>query len=840
MRAFVEALWPGLNYAGNLTFWFYPSKKSVHVPLSIFATFEEDDIAALHRDNEAGENVYIGLGLRRDGLPPSKQGGKADIVAIPGLALDIDLANPVAHKAKNLPVTDDDAYQIICKAPPPTLIIGSGNGWHCWWLFREPWVLRTAADRHAAQKLYKAFQAPFIARAKELGWHVDNTASIQRVWRVPGFLNKKNDKPVSVLHSSDTHYSREELAAAAPDAAPKSAPAPAPAAPLKEPTGTVEALVEVLGCLSSENQNKKAIEKVLKGESFADKGERDDVMQRVCSTIAWMPEAGGLDAEVIAEILRPSLTVWSDEPDAQKSLEEELAKATDKIVRAQQDQQEKQEKQRAELEPLRRALRKKKPGSDEEEELENSVILHHTIIQRRTSYYVYHFDRGRYMGPRSKDEIISYARTAWQNGFAGLDIHYINAKGERKQKSVPRLLLEYCEVAEDVIGKLYLAESYYDADDNVFYEAIAPIRRDLVAEYDPLINHWLRLLAGSQYEKVLDWIAAVPQLSRQCCSLYFDGASGAGKGLMAAGLARLFHSGGPTPLKDVLGDFNADMFRCPLLFLDEGLPKRKGNVSAEIRSLVGQSSFCFAEKYVSNRTVLGSIRLLIAANNDDVLVFGDEKMSVNDLAAYIGRFLHVHAHQAAADWLKEHNSDNKLTDTWVEGDKLAKHCLWLRDNRKLKPGKRFLVEGTEMDEMHRKILMQGDGLIYEWLARFCSNPTTAYSNFAIKKSDRLVRIGGEKLRINTQGLADCWSLYMNEKDYKKPKTQEIGDALRKLSDGVCRLGPRNGKRPRFYKIRFDLVTGWACENQVGDELAMHRNFNSTDEGDDFEDINEAS
>jgi hypothetical protein len=607
-----------------------------------------------------------------------------------------------------------------------------------------------------------------------------------------------------------------------------------------KPVGTIEALIEALRVLNSENQNKKAISKILKGRSFAEEGERDDTMQKVCSTMAFMPEARSLEAEAIAEILRPSLTVWANEPGAEKSLEEEMEKAVDKIERAKQDQEEKEEARRIDLEPLRQCLRKRKKGTNEEEELVSSFLLQHTIIQRKSSYYIYHFDRGRYMGPHTDKELVAYPRKAWKNGPPGLDVDYINSKGEKKQKTVPKLLRDYCEVAEDVIGQLYLDESYYDLDEDVFYEAIAPIRKTLVPTYDPLIDHWLRLLAGPKYEKVLCWLAGAPQLNSQCCALYFDGASGAGKDLFASGLSRLWHTGGPTALKDVLGNFNADMFRCPLIFLSEGLPKYKGNVSAEIRALVGQSSFCFAEKYVPNRTVLGSIRLLIAANNDNVLAFGDEKMSVNDLQAYIGRFLHVHAYQEAADWLKEKNPNNKLTNTWVAGGKIAEHCLWLRDNHKFKPGKRFLVEGEEMGEMHRKILMQGDGLIYEWLARFCSSPDRAYKNFATRKTDRLVRVGSEKLLINVQGLSDCWDLYMSEKDYKKPKVQKIADAIRKLSDGRCRLGPRNGTRPRFYKIRFDLVTGWACENQIGDELAMHRNFNKYDDNDDYEDINEVS
>lgn len=817
------AVWPERNYyVGNLTFWFYPSKKSAHIALPTFWAMSDEDLADLHRDNENGENVYFGLGLRRPGLPAKKQGGKKDIVALPGFAIDIDKWNEAAHVAKNLPRTDEDAFKIISGGPDPSIIINSGNGWHCHYLFDEPQVIETTAQQNALQKAYKAFQKPFVERAANLGWHLDNTASIQRVWRVPGFKNCKNGTSVEILHlDSSIRYPFESLSdITIPEKRHTKAKPVRPAEHPTVPPDFLNALVH----LNPENRNKTMVNKVLVGESFAEPGERDEMMQRVCSTMAWVPAAKDLSAQEIAEVLRPSLQVWAGESDADKDIDDELGKAIDKIERAQQDQLDKREEQWKELAPIAEALRSVAAES-QQDSAPKKFLEKYAIVQFKSGYWVFDFRTRKYAGPRTKEELLTYARDAWKKGPSSLQLDYFSAKGSLKQKTAIKVVHEYCTVSSNVIGQFFLEESYLDLKSNTFYEAVAPLRK-LKPEHNKDIAAWLELLCGDQLEKVLDWIAAVPQLERQCCVLYLDGVSGAGKGLLAAGLSRLWHAGGATPLVNVLGDFNADMFRCPLLFLDEGLPKQKGNVSAEIRSLIGSSSFSYKEKYTPNRTVLGSVRLLVAANNDNVLSFGDERMSVNDLEAYIGRFLHVRAQREAATWLEENNVGNALTETWVAGDLLAKHCLYLAEHRKIVPGKRFLVEGDKMDDMHRKLVMQGEqaSLIYEWLARFASNPEPLYRESTTKQEQPLALIGNDRFLINTQGVIDYWGTYMG--DERRPRTGVVGNTLRKLSEGVRRLGPR-GRRKRFHLISFDLVFGWAIDNQIGDECVMENNFASS-------------
>lgn len=841
MRDFWEALWPGFQTegsAGSVTFWFAPSKKSLHVPLQELSTASDEDFRQLQWGARLFENVYYGLGLREHGLPSSRQGGKQTIVALPGFALDIDFANPKAHKASDLPTSDAEAYAIIEKLPDPSIIVFTGNGWHVYWLFLTAILLESASERNWLQKAYKLFQAPIIKRAKEqFGWQVDHTASIQRVWRVPGCLNRKTDRPVEVLHLDPSiRYDIKELVPNAPGSRSISLSSASLSAPQPATQIALDRLRKSLEKLDKDNHNKAAIDLLLAGESFADKGDRDNMLQRVCSTVAWMPEAKGIEASDLAELFRSSLEKWAEEPDAEKSVEEEIEKVVDKILRAQQDKHDVDERRKEDYDELRSVL--KAHDKEIKSNADLDFIESHAVIQKRTSFFVFNFDVNEYVGPFVKDEVVTYLRQAWQNAPPSFDLTYVNAKGERKQKTMTAIMRDYGHIAEHLIGEMNAKKSYYDVAENTFYEAIARVRPNLEPEFDENIDTWLRLLAGEQAEKVLDWIAAVPQIDRQCCVLYLDGVSGAGKGLLAAGLARLWHAGGATPLINVLGNFNADMFRCPLLFLDEGLPKRAGSASQEIRALVGASTFTFSEKFVSNRVVLGSIRLLVAANNDSVF-FGNENLSVNDLEAVVGRFLHVKANRPAALWLEKHNKDNKLTESWVQEDKLAKHCLWLCANRKIKPGKRFLVEGVSMDAMHQKLVTQGEinGLVCEWLTRFMDEPQKLYQVYSTKDRMPLAQIGNGKLHVNTQGVVDAWEVYLGDKAKQLSVTQ-IGGVLKRLSAGVDRLGTRTD-RIRFHDIKTDLVLGWARDNQIGDDANMMRNLlnektfeNAEDDSDD--------
>ncbi len=584
-------------------------------------------------------------------------------------------------------------------------------------------------------------------------------------------------------------------------------------------------LIDRLARLSKNHQHKEAIEKILLGESFAD-SERDNAMQRICSYIAWVPEADGLSAESIAKIFQSSLSVWSAESGAEKTLEEETAKVIDKIKRAQQDKLDKKEEEREELQGLREFM-KGREGDKEEEAPE--FILSHAIIQKRTTFWVFDFKEEKYIGPIVEKEFSACLRDTWSNGPAGLRLDYINDKGEQKWKTAPTILREYATMAKDVYGILGMAKGYYDLKSRCFYESLAPIREDLEPEFHEEINEWLRLLGGNKPEKFLDWLAAVPMLQYQSCCCFIQGKSNVGKNFLSEALSSLWHTAGPVPLLKLMeSGFNEEMFRCPLVYLDEGLPDNlKSNPTNFLRSMIGSSSFTLNEKFVTTRFVQGSVRLLVGANNANPFGnLGKDINSIEDLEAVVSRILHVKASERAVECLEKNNEGRKKTSEWKKNDRIAKHVLWLRDNRKIKHGKRFIVEEEEIDDMHRKLLSGGvNDLVLEWLVRFATNPDSVYQTHKVSRKTPLVQIGDGLLLINTQGLLDGWTTY-TEDTYRKPTTPRIGKALAQISEGdpVRRKIAGSTTRPRFHKIKTDLVLAWSIDNQIGDDEQIKLNL----------------
>ncbi len=850
MRELLKALWKTADKLndGALTIWLNPGKRSLHMPAENIRTLDASDMADLH-DIAGNRNVYFGLGLREKGLPENRQGGKAQIVAMPGSSLDIDFRNPRAHKALNLPKDLDEAAILLEGLPPPSAIVLTANGVHVYWFFKVPLILDTPTKRTQAQKAYSAWQKPIIALAAKHGWQLDDTASIQRVWRLPGFTNQKTDKLVELAYCDpDVRYTPEEIGIKMPE--PRSAKeekeetaAPAPSSEL------VKQLTDSLTRVSPNNKFKIAIKAVLKGKSMANPGERDQTLQGVCSTIAWFPEGREADPAELAEILRPSLQVWADEPgDDKKTIEQEMAKAIDKIKRNQQDYWAKQAELRPKLAGIARALGVdldddeatidiSKSEKARVKDVPNEFFIRRSIIQYRDSYYIYDFRIEQYTGMKKPSELIPVLRDAWADGPDTLDIEYENAKGKTCIKAAPQIAQEYCTNTDKVIGFMTEGESWFEIKKgrSTFHEAIAQ-PQVTEAVYDEQIDLWLKLMVGSGRCKptkrfpegrpvidlLFDWIAAVPQLGSQNSALYLDGFGGAGKGLLSNGLSRIWHNGGPTEFELVTGSFNNDIARCPLLRIDEGLPDKRGDITKKLRSMLGTQSFTLNEKNLPTRVVNGAIRLIICANNDRVLNTGDADYSQRDIEAISKRILYIPTQKPASDWLEEHNENGALTTEWVDGHGIAKHCLWLRDNRKIVRGGRFMVEGGETG-MHRQMIMGGDtnGLIYEWMVRFASDPDPVNKRYRSAQSMPLAQTGDGELLVNAEAVISCWDCYM--KHAKLPKSDRIGPALGKLSYRTARLGPR-GARQRFHAIKADMILEWCERHQIGNEDKIAANL----------------
>lgn len=817
MRELFKALWIAAPpVPAFLTFWFAPSRESIHVRVPDLDQLDDDDVAELQA---RGENVYFGLGARDADLGPKRQGGVKNISAVPAVALDVDFFNPDhpdAHKAQNLP-RDLEEFAAACMdgVPDPSALVMTGNGAHLYWFFSEPVILASATERKQLYRAFKDFQKPLIASAKKAGWQLDSTSQIQRVWRVPGFVNQKTGRPVELEACvTSRRYRLGDLGMKLPKRRETKKKR-------RLATDLVENVRAALRRLAMPNQKhrwREEILAVLDGRSMAPPGERDVTLQAICSIIAWLPISRGALAADLAEVLRPSLEVWADEERADKTIDEEIEKAIDKIARSQEDYKAKLEDRREELSGIARGLKLGEMATTEQ-------LEKHAIIQYGSVYYVYDFARQRYSPPKIQAELLTYARDAWAD--SPLDLNYVNARGELKVKTVETVKAEYATAADRVEARLALQESYFDPDDLVFYEACCPLRVT-EAERDPRIEEWMEAAVGEKADKLADWAAVLPRLDEQCCATYLDGKSGAGKGMFAHGSARLWHTGPPTLFENLISEntpFNAELAKCPLAWIDEGLGATRRDVTKAFRAIVGQQSFWLNEKGIPRRPVVGAIRLIICANNDAVLTGGISDLGVEDLEAVVWRILHIKVLESGARWMEEKNKDKALTREWVEGDGLARHILWLAENRDVVPGRRFLVEG-DMTSMHRSMVMNGnaEGLIFEWLVKFGSNPDAIYRRYKGKNAAPMAYIGNGEIMVRTECLVDHWDAYMSKSEARKPSSRVMGKVLARLAVGQKKVGVRGEKRHMFWKLKSDLVIEWSKANQIGDVETIVKNL----------------
>lgn len=804
-----------------------------------------------------GQDAYYGVCLRRPNLLPKQRGRVQDCRGLPGLFLDIDIdtGHGTHAAAAKLPKTEAQCAEIISCLPEPTGVISSGAGWHVYWLFDQVHPIGYM-DFPDFEKASELFQRKAIAHAENLGWHVDFTGNIDRVLRLPDTINTKLglNEPVQALFTDGPRYGTLNtlLEASGIDiraSLPTGSYAPTDPSSISDEllrpreegqkAQTTEWIKDALTKLNNP-KSKELMEKVLAGQSFAPAGARDQVLQQIASIVAYVsPDRD--PKELATELLYDSLSTFEPEDRGKYTQEDRVTWAAEKIERAQIDArrdrvvEERHNQALADvlLKSARSAPRRDQrlgpapQGAYTDAELGAFAaqqgatpqnFAKRWIIQKGMSFYVY--VNGDYQLPISTNELDQSLQRdlspAVANGFVKLDT--TSAKGEPRKKTTKEILSDYCSVARTVVARLDLGYSWYDENTQTFYEAPCPIR-PLVPVYNADVDNWLKLLGGAKADLLLDWVSTVTRLDKQSSALYLQGPPGTGKSLISQGLARLWHQGAPTELVRVLGDWTADISKCPLIVADEQIPQSfKGQrSSAELRALIGNSSRTLTRKYAHNADLVGAVRLILSANNADMLVF-EESLSQADLEAVAGRFLHIQGDKSAKSFL-----DSIDTTGWIDDDIIAKHALWLRDNRVVVPGKRFLVEGSARD-VSKQLATRGGvaGRVAEWLVRYlCETPT---SQIAAKQSSPqqkdVVRVGNGRYLVNTNAIVLFWPQY--SKSNVTPTTPQVGAALRNLSTRQVRAGSK-----RYFDIDIEAISSWAESNLIGDSEMIQEKINQT-------------
>ncbi len=434
------------------------------------------------------------------------------------------------------------------------------------------------------------------------------------------------------------------------------------------------------------------------------------------------------------------------------------------------------------------------------------------IVSCKSAYWILGLDG--YEGPYGAGDVTTRARDLLTP--AGITVTTINKAGDRILVPLGKLMNDHGVAVRGIVTDMTIARGYLD-EDNMLRESVCRLR-DIVPKFDPLIDSYLDVAGGRFAGKLKDWLATCLDLSKQTCALYLKGAKGTGKSLIPLMLAQMYRGvDTPTELGAVMDDFNEDLAKCPFVNADEGMPAPKHGkaTSTFLRSLIGSNSRSLKRKHVSNASLRGCLRLIIGANNDSLLQFGEDLTS-DDLDAINQRFLCISMGQEVADWIAAHGG-RKLTESWVAGG-FASHVMWLRANRHVTTGDRFLVEG-EASEVQAMTATSGDireGLC-QWLAEYLQSP---------QKADQIIRglvvIDDEGLWVNNAAPLESWDSYVRHGN-AKPTVGRIGRALSGLSTAKRDRDTVRGMkkmRVKFHRINLDLICTWAEANGHGDVAAM--------------------
>ncbi|MEI6790904.1 MAG: primase-helicase family protein, partial [Myxococcaceae bacterium] len=438
-----------------------------------------------------------------------------------------------------------------------------------------------------------------------------------------------------------------------------------------------------------------------------------------------------------------------------------------------------------------------------ESDVTRSRLNKRWIIRKGDNCYL--FMGGEYGSPVSVGELVDAAKIDLAAAVSsGVDFYRYNKKEEKIMKSEKDLLRDYSTLARHIHVDLAAQKSKYNWKTKTLIEAPCPLRLT-TPEFNPEVDQYLRLLGGQYAEQLLDWVSLVTKLDEPCAALFLHGASGAGKSLLTLGLSRLWTVGTPTQIRDVLSNFNDALVGSPLVVADEKIhsSNNKEVGSAELRNLIQEYSRPLRRKFQANSTLMGALRVIITANNTNVLGW-KENLNGSDIKAIQDRILSIHVGSESANFLRALSHQQRCD--FVDKDVIAKHALWLRDTRVHKGNVRFLVEGCDQSFHYSLVTNNGiNSAVLHWLVGYLQDPQKLDS-----KGVYQVRIYDGRLLVNVQALVEHWDLYKTNTDKNVAVAHRISMTLSNLSESTKKQLPNGiGTNTSYWKIQTDYLLNWS-------------------------------
>lgn len=293
--------------------------------------------------------------------------------------------------------------------------------------------------------------------------------------------------------------------------------------------------------------------------------------------------------------------------------------------------------------------------------------------------------------PVMKDAVLVKARDVLAPAVtANVFLTEADKEGNQRPKPLSLAMEQYGQAATEMGYSYCVRQSELLGD--VFLQAAGqPI--PFSPEYNAAIDMWLKLFSGDQYETLLDWLATLLDLSRPTSAVCIVGVPGAGKDMFIEGLAALW-GGHKISFDRALGNFNDRLKYSPLVVANEQVktpPFFSGNAIDALKEMITDGRRDIEAKFAHPVPLFGCLRVILAANKSGSLKF-DKSSTHSDIAALDERILLLRSGDECKQYLVDIGG-RPATEAWVSGGGLARHVMWLKENRSVVTGSRFLVQG---------------------------------------------------------------------------------------------------------------------------------------------------
>lgn len=406
------------------------------------------------------------------------------------------------------------------------------------------------------------------------------------------------------------------------------------------------------------------------------------------------------------------------------------------------------------------------------------------------------------------------------------DVPLIEGRGQLRD--LGKVLHAHAVAASEAI------ESYPGAEGGPAWDASTRVLRvrtfrppRVEPQHDDAVAEWLEELLGADLDLGLDWLATVTRLDRPTSALYLQGPPSAGKGMLAASVARLWRTA-PVAWREAVGQFNAGLLRSPVVFLDEGTRVGRAD-SGRFRSLTGERQHAVERKHHTPTVLRGCPRVMIAANGPGAIAL-QEGHAADELQAIGQRILHVDVGVGAVRYLAELGGAEATTD-WVsqlDGSpgRVPRYIAHLAATRRVALGDRYLVAGAP--GLYHLRLVTDDPLYAQVLLAIASAlaPESGVGGGPGVWAAPLGAPGDYRpgrAWVNPRALHSRWKGLVVE-DGHRPVVQSVARACKALADGPAVTWSVAGRASDYWSIPVALIervahdTGHTDAHRIGEAV----------------------